>query len=116
MSDTLKNIKCLSDALDHSLEICKLLKYSPRRHAIFHKLHQELSQQLPGICNLCPTHCTVRALSLESIRLNYTTLEAMWNEASEVATQSEVKSGINGVASKMKEYDFLLVSCLLSIF
>ena len=107
MSDTLKNIKCLSDVLDHSLEICKLLKYSPRRDAIFHKLHQELSPQVPGIRNLCPTRWTVRALSLESIRLNYTTLEATWSEASEVATQSEVKSRINGVASKMKEFDFL---------
>ena len=48
VSDTLKKIKCLSDALDHSLEICKLLKYSPRRDAIFHKLHQELSPQVPG--------------------------------------------------------------------
>ena len=48
----------------------------------------------------------MRALSLESIRLNYTTLEATWNKASEVATQSKVKSRINGVASKMKEFDF----------
>ena len=107
MSDTLKNIKCLSDTLDHSLEICKLFKYSPRRDAIFHKLHQELSPQAPGIRNLCPTRWTVRALSLESIHVNYTTLEATWNEASEVATQSEVKSRINGVASKTKEFDFL---------
>ena len=107
VSDTLKNVKCLSDALDHSLEIYKLLKYSPRRDAIFHKLHQELLPQVPGIRNLCLTRWTVRTLSLESIRLHYTTQEATWNEASEVATQSEVKSRINGVASKMKEFDFL---------
>ena len=107
VSDTLKSIKCLSGALDHSLEICKLLKYSPRRDAIFHKLHQELSPQAPGIRNLCPTCWIVRALSLESIRVNYTTLEVTWNEALEVATQPEIKSRINGVASKMKEFDFL---------
>jgi len=40
VSDTLKSIKCMCDALDVTLEICKLLKYSPRRDAIFHKLHQ----------------------------------------------------------------------------
>ena len=34
-------------------------------------------------------------------------LEATWNEASEVATQSEIKSRINGVSSKLKEFDFL---------
>ena len=44
--DALKNIKCLSGAFDHSLEICKLLKYSPQRDAIFHKLHQEHPQYL----------------------------------------------------------------------
>ena len=35
VSDTLKNIKCLSDALDHSLEIFKLLKYSPKEMLFF---------------------------------------------------------------------------------
>ena len=48
VSDTLKSIKCMCDALDIALEICKLLKYSPRRDAIFHKLHQELTPQAPG--------------------------------------------------------------------
>ena len=50
---------------------------------------------------------TVRVLSLESIRINYTTLKATWNRALDVATQSEVKSRINGVTSKMREFDFL---------
>ena len=49
VSDTLKSIKCMCDALDVALEICKLLKYSPRRDAFFHKLHQELTPQAPGI-------------------------------------------------------------------
>ena len=29
VSDTLKEVKVMSDALDHALEICKLLKFSP---------------------------------------------------------------------------------------
>ena len=93
------------------------MKYSPQRDAIFHKLHQELLPQVPGIHNLHPTYWTIRALSVESIRLNYTTLEATLNEASEVAAQSEVKSRINGVTSKMKEFDFLfglmLAECIV---
>ena len=107
MSDTLESIKCMCDALDLALEICKLLKYSPRRDAIFHKLHQELTPQAPGIQNLCPTRRTVRALSLESIRVNYSALEATWDEALEVCSQSEVKARITGVQSKMKDFDFL---------
>ena len=107
VSDTLKSIKCMCDALDIALEICKLLKYSPRRDAIFHKLHQELTPQAPGIRNLCPTRWTVRALSLESIRVNYSALKATWDEALDVCSQSEVKARINGVQSKMKDFDFL---------
>ena len=34
---TLKSLKVMSDVIDHALEICKLLKYSPRRDANFHK-------------------------------------------------------------------------------
>ena len=73
VSDTLKGIIITSHVLDSAQEICK---YSPRRDAIFHKLKDELSPQVPGLCTLCPTHWTVRAVSLESIRLNFQTLEA----------------------------------------
>ena len=107
VADTLKEIKCMSDVLDHSLEICKLLKYSPRRDAIFHKLKEAMSPQVPGVRNLCPTRWTVRAASLESIRLNYETLDATWIESLQVVKESEVKARINGVMSKMKEFNFL---------
>ena len=97
----------MSDVMDHALEICKLLKYSPRRDAIFHKLKEEISPQVPGLRNLCPTRWTVRAASLESIRLNYETLEATWEEALAVVRESEVKARINGVATIMKTFGFL---------
>ena len=35
VSDTFKNVKCMHDAMYMALEISKLLKYSPRRDAIF---------------------------------------------------------------------------------
>lgn len=59
VADTLKGFKVMSDVLDHVLEICKLLKFSPRRDAIFHKLKEELSPQVPGLRNLCLTWWTV---------------------------------------------------------
>ena len=70
------------------------MKYSPRRDAIFHKLKEEISPQVPGLSNLCPTRWTVRAASLESIRLNYETLEATWEEALAVVHESELKQGL----------------------
>ena len=107
VADTLKGVKVMSDVMDHALEICKLLKYSPRRDAIFHKLKEEISPQVPGLRNLCPTRWTVRAASLESIRLNYETLEATWEEALAVVRELEVKARINGVAAIMKTFGFL---------
>lgn len=66
-----------------------------------------MSPQVPGLRNLCPTRWTVCAASLESIRLNYETLGATWEEALAVVRESEVKARINGVAAIMKTFDFL---------
>ena len=71
VADSLKGVKVMSDVMDHALEICKLLKYLPRRDAILHELKEEMSAQVPGLHNLCPTRWTVHAASLESIRFNY---------------------------------------------
>ena len=111
VSDTIKEVKPMCDTLDHCLEICKLIKFSPRRDAIFNKIKAELSPQVPGLRNLCPTRWTVRGNSLESIRNNYPTLLATWEEAVDAVNQSDVKARINGVASKMKEFKFLF--CLM---
>ena len=45
--DTIKKNKVLRDALDTTLEMSKLIKYSPRREAIFLKLRQELTPEVP---------------------------------------------------------------------
>ena len=36
----------MADTLDHALEICKLLKFSPRRDAIFNKIKQVITHCL----------------------------------------------------------------------
>ena len=46
---TLKSIKLMSDTLDHCLEICRLIKASPRRDAIFSKLKEEMAPVGPGL-------------------------------------------------------------------
>ena len=45
----------------------------------------------------------------KSICVNYITLLASWEEAIDVTKETEVKATIGGVASKMKEFNFLLV-------
>ena len=72
----------------------------------FQKFKQELSPQAPGLLNLSPMRWTVRALSLESIRLNYETLHATCEEAVSIVRDSQVKVRINGVAAMMKSFKF----------
>ena len=48
-SDTVNNNKILRDVLDTVFEITKLLKFSPRRDALFTKLKQENSPRNPRI-------------------------------------------------------------------
>ena len=75
----MKGSKLFKDALDMTREITKLIKYSPRREAIFQKLKEEINLEtennLPGIQVLCPTRWTVCANSLSSIIDNYVTLQ-----------------------------------------
>ena len=61
VADTLKEVRLISD---HCLEICKLLKFSPRRDAILCRLKEEMTPHVPGLRTLCPTRWTVRAASL----------------------------------------------------
>ena len=53
--DTVKKNKVLRNTLDTTLEISKLIKFSPRRDAIFQKLKLELASETPGFRTLCPT-------------------------------------------------------------
>ena len=46
--DTVKNYKILQDASDTTFEIGKILKYSPKRDALFHQLKQKLAPDIPG--------------------------------------------------------------------
>ena len=46
--ETVKSNKILRDTLDTTFEISKLIKYSPRRDAIFHKLKAEMAPDVPG--------------------------------------------------------------------
>jgi len=76
VADVIKKIPTMSNALDHTLEICKLIKFSPIRNAIFSRLKEKLTLGVPKLRNLCPTCWTVCAASLESICTNYPALQA----------------------------------------
>ena len=53
-SDALKESRLMKDALETVHEIMKLIKFSPCRDGIFHRLKED-TPFVPGIRVLCPT-------------------------------------------------------------
>ena len=67
VQDAVKGNSVLRDTLDTVEEMTKLIKKSPKREAIFHKVKDDIVCESPGVCLLCPTRWTVHAASLASI-------------------------------------------------
>ena len=67
VQDSVKAKSVLRDTLDTVQEMTKLIKKSPKREAIFHKVKDDIACESPGIRLLCPTRWTVRAAALGSI-------------------------------------------------
>ena len=109
--DTLKQCKVMCDALETTHEITKLIKYSPRREAIFQKVKESLPSESPstgaGIRVLCPTCWTVKTVSLKSITDNFDVLRDTWEKAMEVVKNSETKARIGGISIQMGTFDYL---------
>ena len=104
--DTIKGNKILRDTLDTTSEISKLLKFSPRRGAIFDKIKGEISPEGAGFRTLCPTRWTVKAASLGSVISNYEVIQAVWDEALDVARDSETRARLIGVQHCMSTFEY----------
>ncbi len=97
-SGAMKKSKLLKDALETTYEITKLIKFSPRREAIFLGVKQDMpGTPLAGIRLLCPTRWTVRADALASVTSNFQVLQQTWEESIEVVSDSETKARIRSV-------------------
>ena len=107
MCDAMKKCKVCRDALDVTHEICKLVKFSPKRNAIFDKLKEELSPETPGLRVLCPTRWTVRAKSLGSVLTNYSVLQQLWDSVLEGTLDPDTRAQvIIGVRAQMESFEY----------
>ena len=106
MCDTIKQSKLTRDVMDVTYEISRLLKFSPKRNAIFDKLKEELSPDSPGFRVLCPTRWTVRAKSLQSVQKNYAVLQELWSIVLEGNVEPDVRARVIGVQAQMESFDY----------
>ena len=81
VSDTIKKSSLLSDCLDTSYELVKLVKCSPKREALLHTIKKQSAVDTPGVHTLCPTRWTVHADTLATIISNYKSLQELWPPA-----------------------------------
>ena len=112
VKDMVCNCKCLSDTLDTSREIIKLIKYSPLRQNLLGEIKNNLVedeqdiQNVPGILPLCPTRWTVRAKCFKRIIGNYSALMEEWEICLEDKLNSDIRARIIGCQSQMKTFSY----------
>ena len=104
-SDAVKKCKVMSDVLDTTFKVSKLIKYSPK-NAMFDKLKRELAPDCPGFRVLCLTCLTVRGDSLKSVIDNYAVLQEEFNMCLESRLEPDIKSRIIGVKHQMSTFEF----------
>ena len=106
MSDTIKGVKLMRNAMDVTHEIGKFIKYSPKRNAEFDKIKDEICPDQPGFRVLCPTRWTVRAKSLKSVLDNYGVMQELWTSVLDGNIDSDVRARVISVKAQMESFNF----------
>ncbi len=93
--------------MDIAFEVTKLIKFSPKRNAIFDKIKEENAAEDDsgvGFRSFCRTRWTVRGESIGSILENYNVLNELWDECLQDKLMPDVKSRIIGVKTQMSNF------------
>ncbi|XP_076308589.1 zinc finger MYM-type protein 1-like [Tachypleus tridentatus] len=104
--DATKGSKLLADTLDITYEICKLIKFSPKRQGLLEKIKADINLETAGLKVICPTRWTVRGQNFDRIIANYEALLLEWDVCLEDRLDSEMKERIIGVRSQMEKFEY----------
>ena len=88
------------------MEICKLIKFSPKREGILSSIKADIHMDTPGIKMLCPTRWTVQGESFERIKDNYEALMLEWDICLEERLDTEMRARIIGVKAQMESFQY----------
>ena len=95
----------LSDAMDTSREVCKLIKFSPKRQAFLERIKDDMKIDAPGFKVLCPTRWTVLAESFDRIFESYDALVKLWDECLDTKLDTKMRTRIIGVKAQMLDFN-----------
>ncbi|XP_076347995.1 zinc finger MYM-type protein 1-like [Tachypleus tridentatus] len=104
--DVTKGSKLLADTLDITYEICKLIKFSPKRQGLLDKIKADINLERAGLKVICPTRWTVHGQSFDRIIANYEALLLEWDVCLEDRLDSEMRARIIGVRSQMEKFEY----------
>ena len=101
--DCIKNVVILRNSLGTSKEILKGILNSPKRTIMLKNIKiEDLDTSVPGLTSFCATRWTVRAKSLNSIKLNYKTILKVWDESLEDGiSDTDLRAKIIGLQHSM---------------
>ena len=103
LQEITRNSKRIKDALNFSMELIQLIKYSPKRQNVFERIKaQQSSLSTAGIRTLCRTRWTVRSGAMQAIISNYKVLQ----EAMEVSSHGsdDCSRRANGILALMERF------------
>ena len=109
--------KCqpIQNALDVTIELSKLILYSPKRTQIFQQFKQEVSPEGTGLHPLCPTRWTVRTEALNSFIRNYSAIAQALQQISD-ESYDDYGRRANGILSLLQRFNTFFgikLSCLI---
>ena len=98
------------DALDATFKISKLIKFSPKKNALFDEIKAANADEREcsaGTQTFYPTKWTVWKKSVASILDNFHNLKQLWDECLETRLEPDVKGQIIDVKAHMCKYNML---------
>ena len=106
--DTIRSIKVVTDAVDTTFELSKVLIYSSKHNATFKRMKSEVAPSEPRFRTLCPTQWTVRADSLASVVTNNSVIRSSLDTFSEMASlDMEMSAKVSGNAVQFSSFNSL---------
>ncbi|XP_067122541.1 zinc finger MYM-type protein 1-like [Centruroides vittatus] len=107
VSDAIRTLSVMSDAMDIVHKISKLVEYSQRCEALFRNIKAALTSGTPVFRVMCLIRWTAGANLLSCIVDNYAMFLELCPECRKIMKDSETKTRIIGVEHEMNILEFL---------
>ncbi|CAB4030796.1 zinc finger MYM-type 1-like [Paramuricea clavata] len=115
VKDATNNCQILSNTMNNTNEIVKLVKYSPKRENLLGELKENLQYKdeeeedaaaAAGLTKFSATRWTVRAICFERVIDNYNVILKLWDECLKTKLPPDIRGRIIGCSTQMESFDF----------